>query len=132
MPLERRKLCPQQVEVFKSKTSGRFIKQQVAKHQTACPNMRHHEEQNAGLPGLGLLVLEADQHKGSQSHDFPHHQKKDGVAGAKHQRVGQQQQVKEGGQGANILGAVIVCRVADGVDGNSHSRQRNEQDEERA
>ena len=103
MPLERRKLCPQEMEVFKSKTSGRLIEQQVAKDQTAGPNVRHHKEQNAGLPGLGLLVLEADEHKRGQGHHFPHHQKKDRVAGAKHQCVGQQQQVKEGGQGANIL-----------------------------
>ena len=64
------------------------------------------------MPSLGLLVLEADEDKRGQGHHFPHNEKKDRVAGAKHQRVGQQQQVKEGGQGSHILDPVIVCRMA--------------------
>ncbi len=106
--------------------------QQKTQHQTARADVRHDEEEHAGIPRFGLLMLEADQAVSRQRHNLPGHEEEERIGRTEHQRYGQQQGVMQRAQDANVLASVKAPRVAERINGHRHRQQRHDEHEESA
>src|ERR1039458_868770 len=91
----------------------RSLKQQKkSENQTARADVRHDEKKHAGVSRFHLFMLETDEAIRRQSHDFPRDEKKEGVARQKNHRRGQQQQIEESAEHADVFSPVKPARVA--------------------
>src|ERR1017187_1826690 len=100
------------MKAVKVVTAGRLEQQKESENQTTRADVRHDEKKHAGVPRFNLLVLEADEAIRRQRHDFPRDEKKEGVARQKDHRRGQQQQVEERAEHADVFAPVKTARVA--------------------
>ena len=91
VPLAGRHLVPERVKALEAITAGHLEQEQKSQDEAAGADVGHDEEQDAGVAGFLVFMLEADQAIGGERHDFPGDQEEERVVSQEDQRGGQQQ-----------------------------------------
>src|SRR5437762_1450430 len=129
VPTARGHLAAERAEAVEVVTARRLEEQQETQNEAAGADVRHHEVKHAGVAGLGLLVLEADQEVSDHRHDFPGDEEEKRIVRNEHQSRHQQKGIIERAEQADVFPPVKAPGIAEGIDRQRQCQQRHNEDE---
>src|SRR6266571_8649821 len=84
IPPAGRELVSQRAKALEVVIARGLEQQQKAENEAAGANVRHDKIEHTGIARFGLLMFEANETIGSQSHEFPGDKEKECIGSGKH------------------------------------------------